>query len=70
MAPEVAEEATAACPECDAENRIEIDPYLTLIAASPTIYEEVHLIASTYHWSEAAVLALPRDRRKRYLASN
>lgn len=68
MAPEVAEEAMADCPECGANNRIEIDPYLTLSAATPTIYEEVHLLASTYHWSEAAVLALPKDRRKRYLS--
>ena len=30
--------------------------------------EDVHLLALHYHWSEAAILALPWPRRRRYLA--
>jgi hypothetical protein len=31
------------------------------------LYEEVHVIALHYHWPEAAILALPASRRRRYL---
>ncbi len=30
------------------------------------LYEEVHLLALHYHWSEAEILALPRARRMNY----
>ena len=32
------------------------------------LYEEIHVLATHYHWSEPAILALPRSRRQRYLA--
>jgi len=32
------------------------------------LYEEIHVIAMHYHWSEAQILALPCTRRQRYLA--
>lgn len=32
------------------------------------LLEEVHVLASAYHWSEAAILAMPRARRERYCA--
>ena len=32
------------------------------------LYEEIHVLAMHYHWSEAAILALPRNKRQRYLA--
>lgn len=67
MAPEVALEAQAHCPDCGAENRVAVDPYLTLALADLEILEEVHVLARRYHWSEAEILALPRGRRKRYL---
>jgi hypothetical protein len=31
------------------------------------IYEEVHTLASTYHWSEAEILRMPEARRRVYL---
>jgi hypothetical protein len=68
MSPEVAEEVVTACPECGAENRVAVDPYLTLAAAGTGILDEIHQIASAYHWPEDAILAIPRHRRKRYLA--
>ncbi len=32
------------------------------------LVDEIHLIASAYHWREADILALPEGRRRRYLA--
>ena len=34
---------------------------------SDRLFAEVHLLAFSYHWSEEAILALPRERRWRYL---
>lgn len=68
MSPEVAEEVVTGCPDCGAENRVEVDPYLTLGSAGAGILEEIHRIASAYHWPEKTILAVPRARRKRYLA--
>lgn len=35
--------------------------------ASDRLFAEVHLLAFHYHWSEAAILSLTRQRRWRYL---
>jgi hypothetical protein len=32
-----------------------------------SLYEELHLIAIHYHWSERAILRLPTSKRRRYL---
>lgn len=34
---------------------------------SRALYREVHLLALHYHWSEADILAMTSDRRRRYL---
>ena len=67
MAPEVADRAQSNCPECDAPVEIEIDPYLSLQQASDEIFSDINVLARHYHWSEAAILAMPRTRRKLYL---
>ena len=67
MVPEAALEALATCPDCGAENRVPVDPYLTLTTAGAEIFEEIHALARRYHWAEAEILRLPRARRKRYL---
>ena len=36
-------------------------------ATADRLLDEVHAIAWHYHWSEADILDLPRDRRRRYL---
>ncbi len=68
MAPEVAVSVQASCPACGALHDIEVDPYRAL---SPKMGEgllqEINIIASVYHWSEAEILELPLDRRRRYL---
>lgn len=66
-APEVTVEAAVRCPECGADTIIAISPYAPLDAIDGGIFEEIHELASHYHWSEAEILALPRGRRRRYL---
>jgi hypothetical protein len=68
VAPEIATEVLATCPECGEGNRVGIDPYFCLSRVSEELFSEVHRLASHYHWSEAEILALPRWRRRRYLA--
>jgi hypothetical protein len=31
------------------------------------LYQEVHVLALHYHWSERSILALPAAKRQRYL---
>ena len=67
MAPEIATELLARCPNCHAENTLELNPYTSLQHWSDKLFTEVHTIASQYHWSEQEILALRRDRRQNYL---
>lgn len=57
----------AACPECGAGNAVELDPYRVLARPGDHLLQEVHQIALHYHWREADILDLPRERRQRYL---
>ncbi len=68
VAPEVAVSVQAACPACGALHVIPVDPYRALSGPQgENLLQEIHAIASAYHWSEAEILALPQDRRWRYL---
>ena len=67
MAPEIATELLSQCPHCDADNTIALNPYACLAHPVEGIFDEVHTIASHYHWSEQAILEMPRDRRQTYL---
>jgi hypothetical protein len=58
----------ATCPACGIVHDIAIDPYVFLAwPLAQDLFHEVHLLASTYHWSELEILALPQHRRRRYL---
>ena len=68
VAPEVAVSVQAACPACGALHMIPVDPYRALSGLQgENLLQEIHAIASAYHWGEAEILALPLDRRRRYL---
>lgn len=61
----------APCPACGLLIEIEIEP-LDLLARElglgvHRLTAEIHSIAFHYGWGEAEILALPRDRRWRYL---
>jgi hypothetical protein len=64
-------EFAAPCPSCRAWMEIELDLAALLAmelgVATDRLFAEVHTLAYFYHWSEDAILALPRDRRWRYL---
>lgn len=70
LAPSLTGEVTVRCPACGSSRELRFDPVtysLTeLRAAAAGLYEEVHLLASAFHWPEASILALPRGRRARY----
>jgi hypothetical protein len=70
LAPSLAGDLDGRCPECSAPVAFTFDPIpyvlAELRARAMFIYEEVHLIAEHYRWSEREILALPGARRARY----
>ena len=56
-----------ACAGCSQVNEIVIDPLSYMSGPSRGVSVDIHRIASVYHWSEAEILSLPRQRRRRYL---
>jgi hypothetical protein len=59
------------CPVCRRITRVWLDAFDMLrraLAAGGGIMAQIHLLASTYGWTEADILALPRARRLRYCA--
>jgi hypothetical protein len=59
------------CPSCDTEITALIDASTLLRTAfgnSQTLYHDIYRMARSYHWSEHDILALPLQRRRRYLA--
>lgn len=65
-------EIGTACTECGAAMVLPFDVATFLDAElgarAAQLLDEVHLIASAYHWSEREILALPTPRRHDYLA--
>jgi hypothetical protein len=68
MAPEVTSACQTTCPSCGAENSVPLDLYAWFDDRTSDLYAEIHALASSYHWHEAEILALPRARRHIYLA--
>jgi len=70
LAPSLAHNLNGHCPECGASFEVYFDPrqftLRELRDQAVFIYEDTHLLAEHYHWPEAEILALPRDRRLRY----
>lgn len=65
--PAVVVQVEAECPYCGQRNSVDINPYSVLDTIADSILSEVHQIAYHYHWSEAEILGLSRERRRRYL---
>jgi len=66
VAPDVGARLATACPECAAEHVVQLDPF-PAEGGGTGLYEDVHVLALYYHWTEADILALPRARRRLYL---
>lgn len=62
----------AHCPECGTNQEVHFDIqtfFLTRLKQEyPQLIKEVHRIAQHYHWSAEAILNLPRNLRKQYVA--
>lgn len=67
VAPDVGTVMEVVCPECAEPQLVEFDPYQSGVFGNQDIFDEVHTLASIYHWSEADILSLPRKRRQTYL---
>lgn len=71
LAPPLAGELAGVCPECGATVELWFEPVDYVLAelreASAALFQQVHELASAYHWSEQAILALDRRRRSRYV---
>lgn len=70
IAPSLYGELEGSCPECGATVAIAFDPQRYVVdelrQRAAFVFEEVHLIAERYRWSEDAILTMPRARRARY----
>lgn len=68
----VALELQVSCPWCGNDSVLEPDlealALSRLAAEQKRVLEEIHQLASAYHWTEAEVLAVPQWRRSFYLA--
>ncbi len=67
MAPEITSHLLTRCPLCEHQNRVPISPYTFMERPLDELFEEIHQLAFWYHWSEQAILDLPRSRRRLYL---
>lgn len=67
MTPALATQMSVVCPECGKRQTARIDPYRIAGLNEHLFYQEIHTVAFHYHWSEAEILSLPRERRRRYL---
>lgn len=69
--PLVAFSVQSPCPECGVTSEFSIDLEAIALAELETLQrgliEEVHRMASHYHWTESEILTLPAWRRARYL---
>ncbi len=68
MSPELTQVVQTQCIECHETNNVFIDPYACLPELTSTdVLTQIHQIASVYHWSEQAILSMPKNRRQQYL---
>ena len=71
LAPPLSGEIEGRCPECgvrahfwfDAQRYVQRE----LRYDAEFLYEDVHLLASRYHWTEEKILSLPTMRRVQYV---
>jgi hypothetical protein len=71
LAPSLSDDLQGTCSECGAVVSIYFDAQQfslqELCNHAASIYEDIHLLALHYHWSQEEILALPRNRRIRFV---
>lgn len=68
ISPEAVTETSLDCPACGRTCAVDLDIGAMPLPRADTLYQEIHRMASIYHWTETEILLLPRSRRRRYLA--
>ena len=72
LAPQLDLAMEVACPECSREFTVPFDLQDFFLAELHTsrelLYREVHYLAYHYHWSEQEIMAMPREKRRKYIA--
>lgn len=72
LAPNLSHDLQGECVECDRPVTMYFDVQHFVLSElrdqARFIYEDIHLLASQYHWTQAEILALPRSRRAHYIA--
>jgi hypothetical protein len=70
--PLVAFRVDIVCPYCDERRTYDVDLVELVLARfrerQERLLADVHALASHYHWTETEILAVPAERRARYLA--
>jgi len=70
LAPPLAREVEGQCPSCGRATCFFFNPQSfvqrELRYEAAFLYEDVNLLAGSYHWSEEKILSLPRTRRLQY----
>lgn len=71
LAPPLSGEIEGQCPECGTRVSFwfDVQSYVQreLRYDAEFLYEDVHQLATKYHWSEEKILSLPRQRRMQYV---
>ncbi len=66
-APAICNQLIVKCPECGQQQYAELDHYALNCVDKNSFYDEIHTLASHYHWSETAILDMPQSRRRLYI---
>jgi hypothetical protein len=70
LGPTLRADVAGTCPECGADVVLDVDARELCLAElrflAATVYDDVHLIASSYGWTQDVILDLPSARRRRY----
>jgi len=70
LAPTLRADVAGTCPDCSAPVVLDLDARELCMAElrflAGSVYDDVNLIASAYHWSQDAILEMPSARRRRY----
>ncbi len=69
QAPDVGTRIQTQCPSCERDAIVTLDLWemLRQCVDSGSIFADVNILASHYHWSEKEILSLARDKRQIYL---
>jgi hypothetical protein len=70
LAPTLRADVAGTCPECGIEVLLDVDARELCLAElrflAKSVYDDVHLIASVYRWTQEQILGLPSARRRLY----